>query len=227
MEGEMLIWLILALLAAALETFAVHKNIHKLELFAKPAVMVFLFIWLFASTGLQGNALWFGLGILFSLAGDIILISSSDRMFMLGLGAFLLTHVFYLIGFREQLFNVTTWSFILFFVIYLGGVRLLRLIVNSMRTKGQSGAVFPVIVYGLVISLMLFAAMSTLFDPAWKAGAALLAGIGAFLFYSSDLILAWIKFVSPINNGRVLNITTYYLGQIGLIAGIILNTLTT
>jgi uncharacterized membrane protein YhhN len=218
-----MVWLILAIMAAALESIAIQKNIRRLELFAKPAVMVFLFIWLFASTGLQGNALWFGLGILFSLAGDILLISSSDRIFMLGLGAFLLTHILYLVGFREQLFNVTTWSFILFFVIYLGGVRLLRLIVNTMRTKGQSGAVFLVTVYGLVISLMLFAAMSTLFDPAWKAGAALLVGIGAFLFYSSDLILAWIKFVSPINNGRILNIITYYVGQIGLIAGIILN----
>lgn len=219
-----MVWLILAIIAAVLESIAVQKNSRRLELFAKPAAMVFLFIWLFTSTGLQGNALWFGLGILFSLAGDIILISSSDRMFMLGLGAFLLTHIFYLIGFREQLFNVTTWSFILFFVIYIGGVRLLRLIVNSMRTKGQSGAVFPVIVYGLVISLMLFAAMSTLFDPAWKAGAALLVGSGAFLFYSSDLILAWMKFVSPINHGRILNIITYYLGQIGLIAGIIIAT---
>ena len=34
-------------------------------------------------------------------------------------------------------------------------------------------------------------------------------------------ILAWNKFVSPVKNGRVLNITLYHLGQIGLIAGVI------
>ena len=216
-----MVWLIIAIIAAILESIAVQKNIRRLEIFAKPAVMIFLFLWLLSETGLQGNALWFGLGILFSLAGDILLIRSSDRMFMFGLGAFLITHIFYIIGLRDQLFNVTTWSLILFFVIYLNGARLLRHIVNNMRAKGHNALAFPVIIYGLVISFMLYAAMSTLFDPAWNSTAALLVGGGAFLFYSSDLILAWLKFVSPFKNGNLLNIITYYLGQIGLIAGVI------
>jgi hypothetical protein len=45
--------------------------------------------------------------------------------------------------------------------------------------------------------------------------------VGAFLFYLSDVILAWNKFVSPIKNGRIINIGLYHLGQIGLIAGVI------
>lgn len=217
-----MIWLILAIIAAVLETIAVQKNIHRLEIFAKPSVMIFLFLWLLSETGLQGNALWFGLGILFSLTGDIVLLRSSDRMFMLGLGAFLITHILYITGFRNQLFNVTTWSVILFFVIYLNGTRLLRHMVNTMRTKGQNALVFPVIVYGMVILFMLFAAMSTLFDSAWNSSAALLVSTGAFLFCASDLILGWMKFVNPIRNGHVFNIVTYYLGQVGLIAGVII-----
>lgn len=224
MEG-ILVWLILAIIAAIVETIAVQKKNNRLEIFAKPLAMVFLFLWLLSETGLQGTALWFGLGILFSLVGDILLVSSSERMFMLGLVSFLLAHISYLIGFRDQLFNVTTWSVILFFVIYLNGTRLLRHIVNSMRTKGENTLVFPVIIYGLLISLMLYAAMSTLFDTTWSSGAALLVSAGALLFYLSDLILAWMKFVNPINNGRLLNIVAYYLGQIGLIAGVILQTM--
>lgn len=217
-----MVWLILAIVGAVLESIAVQKKSSRLEMFAKPVVMIFLFLWLLSETGPQGNALWFGLGILFSLAGDILLVNSSERMFMFGLAAFLMTHVSYLIGFRDQLFNLTTWSVILFFVIYLNGTRLLRHIVNAMRTKGQNALVFPVIIYGLVISLMLYAAMSTLFNPTWNSSAALLVSAGAFLFYLSDLILAWMKFVNPISNGRLLNIVTYYLGQITLIAGVIL-----
>jgi hypothetical protein len=68
---------------------------------------------------------------------------------------------------------------------------------------------------------MLYAAMSTINNLAWKTGAAFLVSAGAFLFYFSDVILAWDKFVSPIKNGRILNIATYHLGQIGLIAGVI------
>jgi hypothetical protein len=45
--------------------------------------------------------------------------------------------------------------------------------------------------------------------------------VGALLFYISDIILAWHKFVSPIQNGRIYNIGAYHLGQILLIAGVI------
>lgn len=217
-----MIWLILAIIAAVIESIAVQKDIRRLEMLAKPLVMVFLFFWLLSETGLQGTAFWFGLGILFSLAGDIALINSSERMFIAGLISFLLTHIFYLLGFRDQLFNVTTLSVILFFVIYLSGLWLLRYIVNTMRATGQNTLAFPVIIYGLVISLMLYAATSTLFDTRWNSGAALLVGAGALLFYVSDLILAWIKFVHPINHGRLFNIVAYYLGQIALIAGVII-----
>jgi uncharacterized membrane protein YhhN len=217
----MVIWLILAIIAAAVEVFATQKDNQKLEFFAKPAVMIFLWIWLYASTGLQGSTLWFGLGILLSLAGDVLLINPSDRMFVLGLIAFLLTHIFYIIGFKEELLNFTGWSLILLFFIAINGYRLLRRIVGAMRAQKQSALVNPVIVYSLVISLMLFAALSTIFDLTWKTSAAFFVSVGAFLFYLSDLILAWNKFVSPLKNGRILNIVAYYLGQISLIAGVI------
>jgi len=217
----MIIWLILALFAAAGEAVAVLRNNQKLEFFAKPAVMVCLLIWLYASTGLQGNALWFGLGILLSLVGDVVLIHPSDRMFILGLIAFLFTHIFYLIGFKAELLNVTPWSFVLAFFILINGWRLLQRIIGAMRLKRQTSLVNPVIVYSLLISLMLYAALSTIFDPEWKTSASFFISVGAFLFYISDLILAWNKFVFPFRNAHILNIVTYYLGQIGLIAGVI------
>jgi uncharacterized membrane protein YhhN len=90
-----------------------------------------------------------------------------------------------------------------------------------MRAKGPRQLILPIVVYGVVISAMLYAAMSTMYDPLWKANAALFVSLGAFLFWISDLILAWNKFVTPIHNGRVFNMVTYHLGQIGLIAGVI------
>lgn len=216
-----MVWLILALIAALFEAIAVQRQNQKWEVFAKPAVMILLLIWLYTSTGFQGTAFWFGLGLFFSLIGDILLLNSTDRMFVLGLTAFLLTHIFYLVGFKNELLHFTAWSFVLIFFIYINGLRLLRRVVGAMRLKGFNQLSAPVIVYGIVISLMLYAAMSTLFDPAWKTSAAFLVSAGAFLFYISDLILAWNKFVSPMKNGPIANILTYHLGQIGLIAGII------
>jgi alkenylglycerophosphocholine hydrolase len=215
------VWLIFAMIFAALEAIAVSRNLKNLEYVTKPAVIVFLFLWLYTRTGLQAHLFWFGIGLLCSLLGDVLLLVPQDCMFIPGLVAFLFTHVCYLMGFQEQLLHPTAWSMILMVVIMLSGVRLLRRIVSAMHTRDKHGLVKPVAFYGLLISLMLAAAMSTLSDPAWKAGAALLVSAGAFLFWVSDLMLAWNKFVSPIKNGRLPSILAYHLGQIGLIAGVI------
>jgi uncharacterized membrane protein YhhN len=212
--------IILAFIFAGLESLALYKSWRRLEYLAKPAVMVCLFIWLYVTVGLKGAPLWFGVGVLFSLAGDIALMFI-DRFFMLGLINFLLGHGAYLIGFNTPLPQTTTvWSFGLAVVIGLGSVRVLRRIVGSLRAKGQKRLVGPVIIYGTVITLMLLAAMLTLFRLEWDATAALLVSFGAVLFYFSDIVLAWNRFVSPIKNGRMLNIGMYHLGQIMIVVGV-------
>ena len=216
------ILIILAIIFAGLESLALYKGIRKLEFFVKPAVVICLFIWLTATAGLQGALLWFGIGLLFSLAGDISLMFI-DRFFIIGLVAFLLGHVAYLIGFNIPLPLTTTfWSIGLAFVIGLGSVRVLRRIVGSLRAKGQNRLVVPVIIYGVVITLMLLAAMLTLFRLDWDATAALLVSFGAALFYFSDITLAWHRFVNPIKNGRMLNIGMYHIAQIMIVLGVAL-----
>ena len=217
----MYLWLILALIFAVLEAIAVAKNLRRLEYFAKPAVMICLFLWLTSSTGLQGNAFWFGVGIFFSLVGDVLLMISPDGLFLFGLVAFLFAHISYIAGLREELGTGGVWSWILAGFLAINVGRILRRIIGAIRVKGENKLVIPVIVYGTVISIMLYAAISTISDPGWKTNAAFFVGAGAFLFWISDLILAWNKFVSPIRNGRVWNIISYHLGQIGLIVGVI------
>ncbi|MGZ9235525.1 MAG: lysoplasmalogenase, partial [Anaerolineales bacterium] len=208
-------------LFALLETIAVSRNLPRLEYIAKPAVMICLFLWLYTTTGLQGNTLWFGLGIVFSLLGDVLLMILFDRMFLFGLTAFLFTHIFYTIGFWQELEMISAWSFVLAVFIAVNVGRLLRRIIGEIRAKGENSLVIPAIGYGTIISAMLYAAMSTMYDPAWKTSAALFVSAGALLFYVSDVILAWMKFVAPIQHGRIWSIALYHLGQIGLIAGVI------
>lgn len=215
------IWLMLILIFAVLEAIAVSKNLRQLEIIAKPAVMVCLFLWLYTTTGLQGHTLWFGGGILFSLAGDVLLMNPSDRFFLLGLVAFLFAHLAYITGFRDALTNINGWSLILLVVIAVNVSRLLRRIVGAMRAQREDQLVPPVLIYGIVISVMLYAAMSTIYDERWKTSAALFVSLGAILFVASDTVLAWLKFVSPLKNGRLWSIVLYQLGQIGLIAGAI------
>lgn len=215
-------WLLLvAFMFAALESVALLKQIRWLGFVAKPAVMIVLFVYLWTSTGLQGATLWFGLGILFCLVGDVFLLWL-DRFFIIGLVAFLLGHTAYIIGFNSPASPFSMWSLILALIIGMGGLRVIRRILSAMTAKGQARMRSPVAVYGAVISLMLLSAMLKLTDPGWGAGASLLVALGAFLFFLSDIVLAWNKFVTPIQNGRMLNIGLYHLGQIALIAGVVM-----
>jgi len=216
------IFLFVVLIFAALEALAVWKNSLRLEYIAKPAVMIALFFLLWTPTGLNGTLIWFGLGILFSLAGDALLMISSDSLFLAGLVAFLFAHVAYVIGFNTPLPNISAWGFLLAVMIGIGGMRIIRRIISPLAAQGQAGLRIPIIVYGVVISIMLLSAMLKLTDVSWKAGAALLVSVGAFLFYISDMILAWNKFITPIQNGRIYNILSYHLGQIALIAGVVM-----
>ncbi|HEU0296183.1 MAG TPA: lysoplasmalogenase [Anaerolineales bacterium] len=216
------IFLISAFLFAALEVLALQRNQPRLEYVAKPAVLVALFLWLWTSVGLQGALLWFGLGILFSLAGGILLTFSLDRFFLAGLVTFLFAHVAYVIGFNTPLPELSGWSLVLAVIIGVNGVRVMRRILAPPAAQGQSQLRVPIVLYGVVISIMLLSALMKLTDLSWNAVAALLVSLGAFLFYLSDIILAWMKFIAPVRHGPMYNMLSYHLGQIALIAGVVL-----
>ncbi len=215
------IFLLLAILFAALESLALWKTWPRLEYIAKPGVMISLFLWLLTTVGLGGASLWFGLGIVLSLAGDVLLMISLDRFFTFGLVAFLLAHIAYIIGFNIPLPEFSLWGIVFAVMVSLGGARIIRRILGAIAAKGQTRMRMPIIVYSTVISIMLLSAMIKLMDLTWDANAALWVSGGAFIFYISDIILAWNKFVSPIQHGRIYNIAAYHLAQIMLIAGVI------
>jgi uncharacterized membrane protein YhhN len=216
--------LVIAILAiAAIDWIAVAKGWKKIEYFAKPATMVMLFVTLAVVRGFGAIGLIFiGLGIIFSLAGDIF-IMLSNRWFIAGLGAFLLAHVSYIIGLNSPIGNASPlWAIVIGIILALGTARILRPIIAGLREKGQGKLVTPVVAYGTVITLMLLSAIMTIYRTDWKTLSSGLVSVGALLFYFSDIILAWNKFVRPIKNGRLMNMIAYHLGQIVLVAGVII-----
>ena len=215
-------------LVAMIDWAAVAKNWKRVEYFAKPAAMLILLGQL-AMVGRFGSLslICFGLGIFFSLVGDVFLLISyarfSDRWFLPGLAAFLFAHVSYIIGLNTPLPNVSPiWSLGMAVVLALAAGRILRLITEGVRKKGLPQMVRPVNLYGVVITLMLLSALLTLNNTNWKISAGGLVAVGAILFYSSDVVLAWNKFVNPIKNGRLANMILYHLGQAALVAGVLI-----
>jgi len=224
----MLSGFILFFLVAAVDWLAIARGQKKLEYLAKPAAMLVLLgllAWVGGFSSLP--VLCFALGIFFSMAGDICLMLAyahlSDRWFFGGMAAFFLTHLAYIIGLNIPMPNVSgIWSLGLALVLAVSTARILRRILAGVRKKGLPRLERPVAAYGMLITLMLLSALLTLNNDTWKVFAAVLVAVGAILFYFSDIILAWNKFVDPIKHGRLANMILYHLGQAALVAGVIL-----
>lgn len=220
--------LILAIVLAVLHWVTVLIKSRWLVCATKPAMMLALIAWVCVYSDLPAllarpetlRLLWFVFGLCFSLAGDVFLLWPK-RLFTSGLVAFLIGHLFYILGFGRLLLPGGAIVVCLVLAIVLAGCvvwvyrRLARGLVASRAARMKT----PVGVYALVISIMLYSAIISLADPAWSKIPALLVSIGALLFYISDIMNGWNRFVAPIPNEKIKIMVTYHLGQLGLAVG--------
>jgi uncharacterized membrane protein YhhN len=215
--------LVVTALAAVIDWLAVWRGWRRTGFIAKPLTIVLLFAWLASQTGLRGQALWFGIGLLFSLVGDVCLMLP-PRFFMAGLTSFALVHLAYLIGFIP-FFPVNggfvPWGLVIVIGIYAFTV--IRRVTSAQTNQGLKKMVGATYFYAILINLMLAAAIWTQYRPDWSINSALLVTMGAALFYISDVTNALIRFVNPMRGGRVLVMVTYHIGQVLLISGVVLN----
>lgn len=219
MGGE---WLAVALLFAAGDWAAVGAGKNRLRLATKPFVMLALLAGFSLAGGWRGNTFWFGLGLVFSLAGDIFLMLPPSAFFA-GLGAFLMAHICYIVGFSQGSI-LPGWSVL----IPLGMIaavdfftyRRLRRALMA-RPKGRWMR-FPLHAYQIIISLMLVMALMTLWRFDWPRQASWLVSAGALLFVLSDTVLAFDRFAAPVRGGKLIVIVSYHLGQMALISGALL-----
>jgi len=210
--------LVVTLVAAIIDWIAVARKIHNLEYIFKPATMLLLIAWLWQNTSFEAHTLWFAIGFAFSLAGDVFLMLPREQ-FIAGLVAFLLGHLAFLVGLNQVAPPLNIPSLVLAIIIAFTAMQIYRRIAAGLQAKGLTRLKVPVLIYTIVISLMLLSAFVTLVRDEWQPGPALLVSGGALLFFLSDTILAWNKFVSPLRHGRLTNIIPYHLGQILLALG--------
>jgi len=213
-----LVFLILAILLAILDWVAVAGKWKKIEFFAKPAVMLALIALLITKGGAQGHLIWFLMGILFSMFGDIFLMLPKEQ-FIPGLVSFLLAHIAYLIGFTTTMPNINLPSIILFLIIFITAYQIFIRIAAGLDSSQNRDLKIPVFLYTIIISLMLLSALLTLLRPEWRFLTAMAVSLGALSFYLSDTFLAWNKFVQPIRHGNLIVIISYHFGQILIVMG--------
>lgn len=214
-------WPWYVLIMAITNWVAVERKWKWVEYIAKPGTMILLLFWIGSNTNLRGFLLWFVLGGVLSLCGDVFLMLPRN-LFIPGLVSFLLAHVMYLIGFNSSglLLN---WQSVIFLV-GIGAISywLFDRLAAAMNAKKQPEFKLPVLVYVIVISLMVFSALMTGWRENWLKLPTVLVSVGSVLFYASDGMLAWDKFIQPLSHARLRVMVAYHLGQFGILGGALL-----
>ena len=180
----------------------------------------------FTSLGGWQNDLWiFGLALIFALVGDILLLFP-QRFFILGLAVFLCVHLCYVLGLRPTSPAPNLPTLIIALVVLSVGSLLFGTLRSALQKReDDKRLIAPLMVYGIALSLMLFSSLLTLLHVDWHAEAAGLTAAGGILFFASDNLLGYDRFVRSLPNARLWVRMTYHLGQIALISGVLLNSL--
>jgi uncharacterized membrane protein YhhN len=166
---------------------------------------------------MNGLSKWVLAALLFSLLGDFLLMfeRNGSIFFLLGLSAFLIAHIFYIIFFHKvrvkENVKSNPWLLVLVAIYYAALINLLAPHLADMK--------IPVLIYGVVISFMCMLAMHMLFIKNKTAGQWMM--VGALLFVMSDSILAINKFYQPFEAAGVLIMLTYGLAQFFIVEGAI------
>jgi uncharacterized membrane protein YhhN len=144
------------------------------------------------------------LALFLSWWGDVLLIPKSQRVFLVGILAFLSAHVAYAAAFAAR---GITWSFAIGAAVVLAvvGIAIGRIFVAHAPAK-LKGAV---VAYVGVLSVMVALALGT--RDTWIA-------IAAIAFYLSDISVAINRFVRPSALHRAWGLPLYYAAQLAFAA---------
>jgi len=211
------IWLSVFVVAIFADLIGIYLKNDILVYVAKPLIVITLiFYFLSATKGIQSDLIIIIIRALtFSWLGDVVLMfdSFNKNFFLIGLLAFLFAHLIYI-----RFFSLVRMGekiklkpgLILLVVVYYSG--LIYLLFNDLHDMK-----IPVLVYGIVISIMFLLALHMLFIKNKEAGKLMM--FGALLFIASDSILAVNKFYEPFEYAGIAIMLTYGIAQLLITLG--------
>jgi len=154
-------------------------------------------------------------GLIFGMIGDILLNlryvfpKHGQKIFLVGILAFLIGHILYLLALIPQARHVWIW-----YCIAIGALAAICLLIYIFRTMEVKPAfkIFGVFYLGAVFIMTAIAIGIAIFVPNRRS---ILYAIGAILFTASDVVLIFNTFSGVTKfSMRIANLSLYYLGQI-------------
>jgi len=154
--------------------------------------------------------------LVFCWAGDILLINKDKPVFFkLGLAAFLVGHIFYIIAFLVIAGHINYTVLLISAIIALPATLVILKLLNA-----DPPMKIPVAVYAVVIMLMSMAALQLMLAECGFPGILIFAASLIFLF--SDTFMAYLLFHGKPKYFNVITMIPYIVAQGGIIIGLVL-----
>lgn len=198
------------LVVAVADWVAVALERRTVEYVLKPLTMAVLIAAAIAADPVVSGPArgWIVAGLVCSLVGDVFLMLEDH--FVEGLAAFLVGHVAYVVALWQLGVEWPRFAVGVVLVAVLVAVIGRPIVVGARRRDER--LTIPVGAYITVISVMVASAIGT---GIW------IAVVGAALFYASDAVIGISRFVRDFPHSRLVVMTTYHLGQIGLVLALV------
>ena len=133
-----------------------------------------------------------------------------DEYFLGGLFSFLLAHIAYIVGMSEL--GISSPAVLVGVVLAVAAVGGIGSKIAPAAKRKDKRLFVPVIAYMCVIGTMLASSIGT---------GVPIGIVGAVLFCLSDSAIGWSRFVNEFAHHRMVIITTYHLGQLGLVLALL------
>jgi uncharacterized membrane protein YhhN len=203
-----ILFVVASLAIALVDWWSVAKKRPDIESLAKPLVMVPLIVAALVTSAEPGDVGWLlAAGLVGGLVGDVMLLERFDR-FIVGLGAFLVGHLLYVVAFVRVGIDVVplvAGTVVAGAVMTVAGRPILGGVDGSRLRR-------PVEAYMATIAMMVATGIGT---------GRPVAALGAICFALSDALLGHDRFVASRPDRRVVVHLLYHLGQWGIVIGLL------
>jgi len=206
-------WQLIYATVSAAVLVTILSGQSSLYMLVKPLLMVSLLFYF--TTGSMGYPKWripVMFALIFSWLGDVLLLS--DDLFMAGLAAFLVAHIFYIVAYHKT--GAASGELKPMDSIKLA---VLGVILIAVLYPHLGGMLIPVLVYAMVLLGMALWAHKR--RGATSARSFMLVSSGAILFVISDGLIAVNKFAVEIPAERILVMSTYIAAQYLIVRGLL------
>lgn len=204
---DTILWILYAVTAIAFILTIIPFHPYPGSFLLKAMPVTILFILVLRNYAQKGRYALMA-GLIFSVAGDIILDIDRNRLFIAGLVSFLLAHVFYILAMKPFIsWFPSRWP-------VLAGLAVFAGIIFTFLADLPAGRLIPVTLYLVVICSM--SAVALMLKDKY-----IVVFAGSVLFVISDTIIAVNKFIHEIPHSTVYNISIYFIAQGVIVAGMI------